>query len=59
MNIQWKSLKESYCPEGVFVYTKIDDANGCRNIQKLKRQGNLWFGTDDLYVYYTPTHWGY
>jgi predicted homoserine dehydrogenase-like protein len=44
-------------PEGIFVLTKIDDQNGSRNIQKLKRQNNLYFGDDGLYVYYTPTHY--
>lgn len=38
--------------------TKIDNENGCRNEQPLKRRGNLWFLPDDsMYVYYTPTHW--
>lgn len=38
--------------------TKIDDSNGCRNVQKLKRKGRLWFFPDgSMYVYYTPTHW--
>lgn len=45
-------------PEGVTVKTKIDDENGCRNEQPLKRHGNLFFFPDDsMYVYYTPTHW--
>jgi hypothetical protein len=47
-------------PEGIVVRTKIDDANGVRNEQKLKRQGRLWWTPDDaMYVYYTPTHWAY
>ncbi len=45
-------------PDGEIVMTKIDDENGCRNEQKLKRQGNLWFTPDgSMYVYYRPTHW--
>ena len=29
-----------------------------RNVQKLFRQGRLWFVPDgSIYVYYTPTHW--
>ena len=44
--------------DGEVVETKIDDANGCRNVSKLKRKGNLWFVPEvDMYVYYTPTHW--
>jgi hypothetical protein len=45
-------------PEGVVVMTKIDDADGCRNEQELKRRGRLWWLADgSMYVYYTPTHW--
>ena len=48
----------SNAPEGVVVWTKIDDANGVRNETKLKRQKNLWFLPDgSMYVYYRPTHW--
>lgn len=40
------------------VLTKIDDADGCRNEQPLKRRGPLWFKPDgSMYVYYSPTHW--
>jgi hypothetical protein len=43
---------------GVLVDTKIDDENGVRNQQPLKRSGALWFIPDgSRYVYYTPTHW--
>ena len=45
-------------PEGIKVETKIDDQNGVRNVQVLKRSGRLWFD-DGVYVYYTPTHWRY
>ena len=45
-------------PSGVVVETKIEDADGTRNVQPLKRRGALWFMPDDsMYVYYTPTHW--
>jgi len=45
-------------PDGETVMTKIDDENGCRNEQKLKRRGNLWYFPDEsMYVYYRPTHW--
>lgn len=45
-------------PEGVVLETKIDDADGVRNVQTLKRRGGLWWMPDDsMYVYYTPTHW--
>jgi len=38
--------------------TKIEDSNGARNEQPLKRVGRLWFFDDgSMYVYYTPTHW--
>lgn len=46
--------------EGIVVETKIEDNNGSRNKQNLKRLGNLWwFPEGDMYVYYTPTHWRY
>jgi len=48
----------STAPEGVVVNTKIDDENGERNVQRMKRRGRLWFYADgSMYVYYTPTHW--
>lgn len=46
-------------PEGVLVHTKISDKHGDRNFQRMTRKGNLWFGKDGTYVYYTPTHWSY
>ena len=56
--MSWQKTNISLPPEGVIVNTKIDDINGVRNEQKLKRQGNLWFTPDGkMYVYYTPTHW--
>jgi hypothetical protein len=56
MNDLWEPA--SCAPEGVTVLTRISDANGVRNVQPLKRRGNLWFFPDDsVYVYYTPTHW--
>lgn len=55
---QWVDMRVAMPPEGLAVMTKIDDANGPRNEQKLKRIGSLWFFPDgSMYVYYTPTHW--
>ena len=55
---EWTKCKDRLPDEGVVVMTKIDDANGCRNEQELKRLGRLWFFPDgSMYVYYTPTHW--
>jgi hypothetical protein len=54
----WLLTQYKLPPEGVPVETKIDDSDGCRNEQTLKRQGGLWFFPDGtMYVYYTPTHW--
>lgn len=54
----WKSLSEQTPPDGLIVDTKIDDSNGVRNQQYLKKKGYLWWLPDDsMYVYYTPTHW--
>lgn len=48
----------STVPERKVVETKIDDELGIRNIQALKKIGNLWFFPDgSMYVYYWPTHW--
>ena len=56
----WHQTLYELPPEGVTVYTKIDDERGCRNEGKLYRRGNLWFLSDgSMYVYYTPTHWRY
>lgn len=45
-------------PNGIVVETKIDDAHGIRNVQKLYRDGRLWWTPDGtMYVYYQPTHW--
>jgi len=54
--MNWKDI--STAPTGVLVWTKIDDANGERNIQQMKYSQNLWW-IDGLYVYYSPTHWSY
>ena len=52
----WKTTDTA--PEREVVLTKIDDERGVRNIQSLKRIGNLWFFPDGgMYVYYRPTHW--
>lgn len=51
----WKPI--SSMPEGVFLETKIHDADGERNHAYLKRQGNLYFMKGGMYVYYRPTHW--
>ena len=55
----WKQLTPKDMPQnGLVVMTKIDDADGCRNEQRLFRRGRLWFVHDgSMYVYYTPTHW--
>jgi hypothetical protein len=54
----WISTSNILPVDGVVVWTKIDDANGLRNEQKLKRRNRLWYFPDDsMYVYYSPTHW--
>lgn len=56
----WISVNHKLPPEKLIVHTKIDDENGCRNEQTLKRSGRLWWYPDgSMYVYYTPTHWRY
>jgi hypothetical protein len=52
----WKTTDTA--PDGWVVMTKIEDGNGVRNEQALKRSGNLWWVPDgSMYVYYRPTHW--
>jgi hypothetical protein len=54
----WKKITVIMPDEGLIIETKVDNGDGERNVQKLKRQGNLWFLPDgSMYVYYTPTHW--
>lgn len=54
----WIPCDSQLPPEKEVVETKIDDEKGKRNIQRLKRNGNLWFVPDgSMYVYYRPTHW--
>lgn len=54
----WTDARDYPPPDGLVVETVIDDADGRRNKQRLKRSGNLWFLADgSMYVYYRPTHW--
>lgn len=58
MKVEWIPVVRTLPREGIIVETKIDDANGVRNVQELKRIGRLWYYPDgSMYVYYTPTHW--
>lgn len=53
---QWQPIATA--PNDVGVLTKIDDEKGVRNVQMLRKIGNLWYFDDgSMYVYYTPTHW--
>lgn len=52
----WRPIETA--PEGVEVWTKIDDEHGVRNVQSMTRKGRLWHFPDmSMYVYYIPTHW--
>lgn len=55
--MNWQPIQTA--PEGRLIKTKISDERGDRNVQRLVRQGRLWFTdlTCNVYVYYTPTHW--
>jgi hypothetical protein len=58
MTTNWIETRVSLPQNGEVVDTKIDDAQGCRNEQPLKRHNALWFYPDgSMYVYYSPTHW--
>lgn len=52
----WETIDTA--PDREVVETKIDDKDGERNVQKMKKRDNLWWFPDDsMYVYYRPTHW--
>jgi hypothetical protein len=53
----WIRCDDSLPLNGDLVETKVDDADGCRNVQKLRRKDGLWFTSYNMYVCYTPTHW--
>lgn len=56
MKTNWQPIETA--PEHEAVLTKIDDEGGPRNQARLRRHGRLWFiPGEDVYVYYTPTHW--
>lgn len=67
MSAEWKPVWQPIetAPEGVETWTKIDDADGERNVQTLVKRTRipgetrpLWWAPDGtMYVYYTPTHW--
>jgi hypothetical protein len=60
MNRTWIKCSDRLPPDDITVWTKIDDHNGERNVQTLKRmKGNAlwWYPDERMYVYYTPTHW--
>ncbi|MGB1012788.1 MAG: hypothetical protein ACPG4T_01540 [Nannocystaceae bacterium] len=46
----WVLCGERLPKDGVLVQTKIDDGRGVRNVQPLRRKGNLWF-SGSMYVY--------
>ena len=55
---EWIPTTERLPDEDVIVETRISDADGERNVTRLRRRGNLWYQADgSTYVYYAPTHW--
>ncbi len=57
MDNPWIEINSCSPPEGMIVNTKISDNDGDRKEQLMYRKGRLWFTRDNVYVYYTPTHW--
>lgn len=58
--MKWVSTKDKLPEDGKYVLTKIDDENGCRNIQLMRVDtsvNQLWFLDGGIYGYYKPTHW--
>ncbi len=57
---EWQRITVDTPVEKIIIETKIDDKDGCRNVQNLIFYKKLWWLTDmSMYVYYTPTHWRY
>lgn len=54
---KWLRIIDQLPPENQEVETKIDDLDGVRNEQVMRRVGKNWLVQDGTYVYYTPTHW--
>ena len=50
---QWTNVGTCLPPEGEWVIAMSPNGNEI----ELKRQGNLWFMDNGMYVYYTPTMW--
>ncbi len=63
MNKEWMPVDTM--PEGVLVETKIEDAHGVRNVQRLIKRTRepgrtrpmFFVEGEATYVYYQPTHW--
>ena len=61
--MDWQPIETA--PEGVEVWTKIDDDHGSRNVQTLVKRTRIvgetrplfWTPDGSMYVYYAPTHW--
>jgi hypothetical protein len=52
----WNTIETAPAEEE--IWTKIDDKDGERNVQKLIRSRHLWWVPGKMmYVYYAPTHW--
>lgn len=58
----WRPIETA--PEDTEVWTKINDADGGRNVQTLVKRSRYpyarplwWFPDGGMYVYYQPTHW--
>jgi hypothetical protein len=58
--IQWKRCEHITPPQGILLWTKIEDKDGTRNKEVLIFDRGLWWMKDrSMYVYYTPTHWAF
>lgn len=55
----WTATTSKLPEEGQWVNTIIIDEDGARNEQTMKYENNLWWISDDMYCYYSPTHWQY
>ncbi|HEX8586095.1 MAG TPA: hypothetical protein VF680_17010 [Allosphingosinicella sp.] len=56
--MRWIKITQEQPPENQLVKTKVDNGDDAHNEQDLIRKGNLYWEKDEqMYVYYTPTHW--
>ena len=56
----WNKTSEVKPKDDRLVETMVVRDGNVSNVSKLRYHNNLWWlFSNDMYVYYTPTHWRY